>query len=278
MGVDWIACRVEPDIDDATIREAVEREHRRFLADPGWVNFDLWPLLGRDPRDEWASSDTPPIGDGWRLVDSLLLKQIARRIYDVTGCEILPLPWRLDAYRTILPDELPQRLQTWLQFLNAAASGEYRGLLEATYFYLQAIEYCQQLHTAKQVLRESQEVTSSWATTREVQQLREQILAMADLPLPKPPGDDLGMPREADLDQRWQSLHEAQTSFRAAGLAWRKAVTRRRWQFDVLELRPGLSEWIERHTNHPNCLADFEQWVRPLIERGYGLYRDCERN
>ncbi|PQO27868.1 hypothetical protein [Blastopirellula marina] len=276
MGVDWIPCRAEPEIDEHVLADAVEREYEAFLKNAGWVHFDLWPLMGLDPWCSLEEHDVP--SKGFRLADLLLFKQNSHRVSAVTGWEVLPLEWRLEAYRTILPGQLPAQFQQWSRFRAEVVAGRHRPYLERLFWYLRTIKLGSCLQAASELAAKSRTATASWTDRPEVIAARDNLLNLSVLPVPTPPRWDCATSAEDSLDQFGQELQQKTAHFQEAATQWNTAVKRGNWRIDLRWNVPefDFEVWIQQNTEPGIFFDSFVEWVEPYLTQGYGLYRDCE--
>lgn len=199
----------------ATIVDAVEKEFRCFMGRPDYLPHELWPLAGRDPLLlEYISERLP--ATNFRLADLLLFKHDSHRVGAVGAWEILPVEWRLDAYRTILPDELPGQLKKWMDYRTAVIDGSFRGYLEETLLYVCQIRLGEQLLQAKATVQRSLDRTPSWVDRPEVIAARAAISILSEPEPPKPPKLNLDVPRDAFLDLRWRQIEDQRASLEEA--------------------------------------------------------------
>jgi hypothetical protein len=275
MGVDWIPFRIEPGVSREEITRLATDEARRFRASRDWIDFDLHSLVD----DSDLPPAPPPREDAsiGPLGDLLLFKSTSHRVNVITGDDLFPLEWRLDAYRTILPWELPEQLERWRTYREEVARGKHRGYLLDLLNYVRrralADFFREQLTGMIQLSAGS---TSHWATQPALVVLREKLITCSPPVVPTPPAWSQRLEHEPNTDCLDRLLAEFA---RVKGFvqAWNDTVKRgnRKISFWPDDPALGLEAWVAEHLGIP-WFGSFFAWVKPWVERGYGLYRDCE--
>lgn len=276
MGVDWIPCRIEPDVDEEVVREVARLNWERFCKDGGWMLHALWPLIGKNPFSEYTeSSDDPDIETNQRVSDFVLLKCSSFRVNVVGEHQILPLEWRVRSYRTILPRELPLEFNKWIAYRSDVRRGAHRRYLADLLIYLSQIQLGEYQVNNMGWIKQSEEKPAAWAQRPESKAARERILALPPPPVPAYPewredyaGDSATWSdRFSELKQRRQSLFDMARD-------WNEATRRGNWRLPLPPEIEELEEWIEKWLNY-EWFDEFVVWIKRWLDGGYGLYRDC---
>lgn len=187
MGIDWIPMRLKP----GAYREAVLRliaeqalayrileqhfykEHNKYnrehYYDKSYLGEHYVEVISEHTLiHEWYSS----IDEALRA--KLDIEGDNHRVRGFTYTLIIPVEWRFHAYRTFLPDELPEHLKIWKSYVKAVENGEYQD-------YLRQLYMCHKssfLHFAWRRLRDESEsflLSSDAMTQPSISSIYEQI-------------------------------------------------------------------------------------------------------
>jgi hypothetical protein len=278
MGIDWFPCRVEPGIPREEIDRLVQLEARMFLAVGGNLCSDLQRLV-KFTETQRVEIDRAYSVAG-RLKDRLLFKWTSHRVYVITYEELFPLEWRLDAYRTIPPWELPGQVETWQAHRVQVAQGGHRAYLLQLQMYLRSNAFSDYFRdTLIGAAERARAATSNWGRQPDFCALRDRILA-SPCPevLPPPVWEELRFHSLTHLpakDEQLQQLRGTQDHLAELAKTWNAVVQRGNRHVELPPPVPDLEEWIAC------CLADgwyarFLAWLEPWVRGGYGLYRDNE--
>lgn len=265
MGVDWIPCRLDRGVAPCEAAAAIAAEHRRFCRAGGWLPRALRPLV-----EGWPPAECDP-GAAGLVSDLVLLRQRAsHRVSVVSGNPLLPLEWRLDSLRTLLPRELPSLFARWAVYLDSVAEGRYRGYVVALRTYECGLALAEWVADELEVIAGSRSLSADWAQGAPAVARRERILSLAPIEAPRPPAPDLDM-LEGPALVDWAVVVEQRRRWVEELRRW-NTVAGRKWRARLPPPPPGIETWCEGRGWFP----EFASWVQPWIDGGYGLYRDCE--
>jgi hypothetical protein len=278
MGIDWFPCRVEPGISREEIDRLVQIEARMFLAADGRLTEELQRLVKftEHEREEIERA----YQEAGRLDGRLLFKHCSHRVYVITYEELFPLEWRLNAYRTILPWELPRQVEAWQAYREQVARGSHRAYLLRLLLYLRSCAlafYFQEslVYAADRSLA----ATSSWAKQPEFCAVRNRVLnSPCPEILPPPVWRDLAdqpLRRPPDQDEQFQELSYAYDRVAELAKTWNATVQRGNRRVDLPPSFPDLEDWITKRLSD-DWYTRFLGWLDPWLRGGYGLYRDNE--
>jgi len=287
MGIDWYPFQPKRNDDIGRIQELAERQRRAFHACRDFWFFDSIPAGLEEEVDEdedngagktrladyreasQALRDLLEFGS-WngdpRFVESFRVAAIARWWF-------VPPQWRCQAYRTILPDELPAQLGAWHNWFSELRRGGMRRYLAQLYLH----EITMTLFGAWSALREGsvlvRSLTNTWTRRPHLLQLLSEIDA---LPAPVISPWPIVIPSfsgEQSLDELLRS-EIARTDADAESMLKRV----RRWNRNVKagqtgqgELRP-FQSFLEQL--HDPWIDEFFEWANRWSSQGYGLYLD----
>lgn len=269
MGVDWIPCRVELGCSADALCEHVRREALHFRAGGGSLaaTFDsrIHFTDAERERNRQAYLELGP------LHAKLLLKRESHRVSVISSEVLFPIEWRLDAERTIPPEELSDQLAMWQSYREAVMRGAHRPFLEQLYIHasvheLVTVDFANLLNVAQRSLT----ATSGWARTPEVMACRKRVLAESMPTLPSPPNWQAG-DRALEPSLVVQTFAKVESEV----LAWNTAVRRGNARLQLPKQPLPFEDWIAallKDERYDSFLA----WVEPWQRGGYGLYRDCE--
>lgn len=149
MGQDW--CRMRPLTDDRDLlRNLIEQQAktiRQILApedlnplNPDWIEHNDKPRYEPalkaygDVEDQLSALlDVETFRPEVRESDDETTKRVWRVL--MRWMDIFPGEWRLESYRSFLPEELPVYLDKWVTYLREVEEGKYRGYLLEWYLY-----------------------------------------------------------------------------------------------------------------------------------------------
>jgi hypothetical protein len=283
MGVDWIPCRIEPNVAEEVVARAAKLESERFCADGGWISHELWPFAGKDPLEEWVRGElrNNPMNEGatqrlQSIADLLLLKNNSFRVNVIGDLKIFPLEWRKAAYRTILPSELPAQFRKWVTFRDEVRAGNHRTYLSDVLIYCREVELARYQLEDFGGIKNSEGSSASWAQRPESIAARENLLALPKPTTPRPPkwccdyiaDASARSDRLADLQTRRQQLCKLARD-------WNEASRRGNWKIADPVIIPEVEDWIGEQLKS-DWFDEFTVWIEPWIDGGYGLYRDCD--
>lgn len=263
MGLDWIPCRIEPGLDPESVRVAAQLEFERFVKRSSYVEEDLRLLIGRSPfhDDEQDDNKTEPVS----LADLLLFKLDSHRVYVISRCVILPPAWRLDGFRTILPSELRGFVCKWSTWMDEVRAGQHREQLDS-------------------FMRQAESIQIGLKIRDDVEDCLAMLSRQGDSAHLNAIGKDLenlSTTFQSAVVQNggplpWPQIRETHQSLSELIRSWNSIVMRGDQRLILLEPIPELEVWITNHQPAGDWFIEFLKWVKPYVDGGYGLYRDCE--
>lgn len=290
MGVDWARASLPPNADIGLLLDLVERQAVAFQSVWGWTSHacsDLDPvghalrkrlhfaayraasdsLSGLLVFPEWddarnCSSDDPELSPYWR-------------VHPITYNPIYPPLWRLQAYRTWLPDPLRRQVRQWKQWAEQAARGEHDDYLRDLHLY----ETSDKMHYHWSYLRGNATASlgegGDWASRQSLAEVRDGILR-----LPEPtifnaridPTDE-GSDGPDRLDARRQGLFDDLAVVIDLTRAWNATVPE---PWKVPDYAGDYHRTLDafKEMARDPWLLDFLQWAEACAERGFALYLD----
>ncbi|MCA9077648.1 MAG: hypothetical protein KDA93_21660 [Planctomycetaceae bacterium] len=274
MGVDYIPIRLEPTVSDQEIEEAVHHQIFEVL-EARLTPTELNPLV-EEELSKRRPRRAPFDKERTRFEDLLLFKRDYHRVSTFTFSPVFPAEWRVHAYRTILPRQLPDLVDQWSEHLHLAADGRYRRYLFEWYVYetrVQLVSIWANLHEA---VRETQDLDFPWTQKSEFRETRESVLAADSCQLVTLPRwsdyRDVEEPASPETDERYRDL-----------LAEYERLIRliRRWNKDSKRPIQFPSEWMDvawddwlHATLDLSEPFEFLKWATRWSSGGYGLYID----
>jgi hypothetical protein len=278
MGIVWFPCRVEPGIGREEIDRLVRIEARMFLAAGGRLTSELERLVKftEPEREEIARA----YREAGRLDGRLLFKRTSHHVYAITDEELFPLEWRMDAYRTFPPWELPGQVETWQAYRAQVARGGHRASLLRLLLYLRSNALADYFRGSLIGAAErSLAATSSWARQPEFGAIRDRILTTPCPEVLAPPVwqelADQPLWHAPAADGQFQELRNRYEQVAELAKTWNATVQRGNRRVELPLPFPDLEEWIARRFADDRY-ARFLTWLEPWVRGGYGLYRDCE--
>ena len=220
---------------------------------------------------ERESARNAYLAAGGPLYQRLLFKSESHRISVIGSNELFPIEWRLDAERTILPWELKSQLAIWEGYRREVSEGRHRPFLEQLYIYDRLWELVEiDLSNFIGLVESSETSTGSWATRPEVVDCRAAIMARPMITLPPQPRWPNGE-SESDISV----VEDSVARLRAVVSAWNDVVQRGNKRGRLPKQPLAFDDWVASSLRN-EWYFSFLDWVKPWVEGGYGLYRDCE--
>jgi hypothetical protein len=317
MGADWLKFRVPPDADLQEVRRTAQfvsefYPHGNWIGDPpadyddvtccGWKDPDLqqrwqdaydrlWSVLEfPGSRDEsWYDQVglTDPPGMNIRVAFSgeepvaPALEEIDRcRVYVISDNAVFPIEWRDEAYRIILPDELPGEYTRWCEYIGQVGAGDWEQYLHELYLFerLQDPHQLQELEGLEWAAAESLSLPNAWCRKERLFPVRDEVLAsdiverlqamLARFPQPE---FDQGrrnqrvLPEQLELESEYHQLRAEGTELIRN---WNRCVPQK-WKRQYPERVD-----YESFAGNASCvwLDAFFEWCESLIEEQYGLF------
>lgn len=255
VGVDWIRMRPVPGASPEVLVVLVQQQAAAFAATGNWFEGEFDHLQvdagpGSCELVHHVDVDSGP--DSYRRVSAFVLSPV------------FPAEWRLAAYRSYLPAELPDRLHRWRSHLDQIRRGAHRDYLHAWYCYAMTRQVALRWQVLRDQAATARDRTNTWATRPALIPVREQILA---LPLPAvPPAPHWGAdaPTEARLPVHSDLMVELARS-------WNSLVPNR--QKVRIQQPPDFDDFVETALDDA-ALTDCLDWMDRATQDGYGLLLD----
>lgn len=276
MGVDWYPCKLEADVDRNLFEVAAELNHRCFLfhqTRPEWYPYINWSAQERDRLQEESKNSAA-------VDDFLLFKMNSHRVTVIGNCVVFPAEWRIDAFRTIPPWELPQTIEKWKNHFHEVQSGKHRNYLYEWFLYESTLElrngYLQLIELVNDLENED-------AAPKKNEQLAKVCRGIKSLAIPSLLPHPLWPDWESKADQlprfqtdpRYLNLSSQYETLEEYNAQWNQYVRVRKrmqplsgfTQFDWVKYEEAM---VSIHWP-----IEFFEWVEPCLSKGFGLYRDC---
>ncbi|MFC6884434.1 MULTISPECIES: hypothetical protein [Actinomadura] len=285
MGIDWIRMRPRPAVPRAVLEALVHDQAARY-AGGGRLPGDLHHLTAPPPptAHDAPGADGASGADGrdplWDHVEIDPGPDSARRVNTVGLSPVLPAEWRLAAYRTHLPDELPGRLRRWTEHLAAVRDGRHRPYLRAWYAHSTARTLAHEWEPLRQRALTARGSADEWAARPELVEIRDRVLT--EPPPPTPPAPSWPA-TPAHRPETAGTPYGADGSYGAEGAAARTvdaapyARLAREWNRRVphgqkvrVTLPPDFEEFLAAAVDDP-WLDDCLRWLRAAVRDGHGL-------
>lgn len=274
MGVDWYPCRLDEGVDRKSLEDAIRLSHRCFLLHqklPEFLPYIDWSAEERDQIDHDAKSSVWP-------TDLLLFKYQSHRVNVIGNNRIFPAEWRIDAYRTIAPWELPDLVAKWKKHSAEIQNGKHRAYLFEWFLYESTVSLIEGYKELISLATSTESEDAKWTKNPNLIQVREEIKTTV---VP----ETLDAPVWEDWKHRPDESCEFESDFRNLDLLAKyeqlEDINGRWNQFGRHRMQPLSSylnfDWTSSdYSKHSqDWLQEFFGWVDPLVRQGYGLYRDC---
>lgn len=282
MGTDWVKAKVNKKDDISTIKTWIQRQARNFPRN-ALQEAERQLLFSTSHKMEEQTSDSMKIycEASQQLTTFLTFpnssdKQPYVRIAVITSNQLLPIEWKLEAYRTILPEELPVLLHTWKTYLHDIRKGAFQNYIHELFLYHDMLECRRSVEMLKSHISTSFTLDNAWAKKKIFLQIRDNIIqqgipALSPYPLP---AFDKRTHAKAVTTVTLQTYHryrEKKYLINEYIRQWNRCVASK-WKIPHL---PDVTiEECKNHFINNTCLLKFFEWCEILIEEKYGLYLD----
>lgn len=273
MGVDWYPCRLDEGVKRESLEAAIRLSHRSYLDaqdDPKLEPFIKSFTRNNEPFNLENEAAVWP-------EDLLLRKFVSHRVTVICNNPIFPAEWRVNAYRTFAPWELPDVVAQWKSHCREIRNDKHRAYLFEWFLYESTVELVEGYEQLKDLADSSEAEDAKWTQNPELQKVRREIQAIGVPKLLPPPvwehwsqqADDQP---DVENDTRKSEMLDQLQTLESLNSRWNR-LGRKRMQ----PLSSYLSfDWQERDYSKwsQDWLQEFFAWVDPLIQQGYGLYRE----
>ena len=187
----------------------------------------------------------------------------------VSYMKILPMEWRIEAYRTILPAEVASYLDRWQTFVDETRAGKHLGYWLAFYRFDETYWALDMLDYLKHLVGIVDENTEKWAELLKVTDIPARIAGLS-INVYEPP-------RWADWADKPDALswREAQAQADAFESEFAPVYALEQDAQQIVYIRPlagpgGWGDFIELMNDE--WVDEFLEWVQQTTEDGMGLY------
>jgi hypothetical protein len=311
MGADWVKFRIRPTADAGSVRRIADfvsrwyphghgvlcpRDVPEFLASADKAQrarkeleaMLLLPRGGLENADYFdLRSLTDPPGNNLRTLFGTAESAVPPlseievcRVYVISHNPVFPIEWRDEAYRIILPDELPTYFERWHGYIEQVTAGRWQQYLHELYLIdrLRDEHQYQEFDRLLGNAQESRARANAWCRREGLGPVRDRILAFNALQRLKAMHESIPCPvfARADFDALtsaeqfeqercyWALRQEAAAQIKA----WNRfAPKNRKVQYPCkMEFATFIacarSAWLHY----------FFEWCAVLIREGYGLF------
>ncbi len=281
MGIDWLRMRPRQGIARADVMALIEIQAASFQA-----LLQFWEVSPRAFFDAEASAQAERLYRDQYRASSRALEQalefgedtqafsVGWRVYPITRNPLFPPEWRLRAYRTYLPDELPEQLAQWKRYIGALEQGKYRGYLFALYLYEASLELYEQWAALAESANAARQKTTAWATKPAFLAACEQIERLEPPTLHPAPLWSTWQDASASYPPEYEGrYHQYQQQLEAIGRARQNWNAHVRGNWKLGRLRPVSFEQFLARAND-SWLTDFFAWADHCCAEQMGLFLD----
>jgi hypothetical protein len=186
MGIHWYRMSLKPNIDRAFAATCVE-EQTAYIRNAGWGHYEDLREFVDKPNEELAKE----YGSASSVLESLIVLDdvdlsgtfpFSRPVSFIATRQIFPAEWRIEAYRSFLPDQLPAQLDKWESYLMAVRTGSYRSYLFHWYLYEQSRLLRELWDRMQFAVQDSEGLTNAWALKPNFQAVRKEVHELSQPP------------------------------------------------------------------------------------------------
>lgn len=289
MGQDWCYMDVATS-DTVRLKKLVQRQAKKYLINEHfpesfqpflnlyrqWNHVEIRDLDAQKIRQEYVqtSIELESLLDIPALKSDLPISEpnSTFRIGAISGIDIFPAEWRIECYRTYLPDEVPPQLEIWKHYLDAVRRGEYRAYLMQWYLYDEyrnLIEFWQEMRRIVELMAER---SNAWVMRLKSTSLIDDIQSLPEPPtFPVPKWNewkDITDEPDQHAEIAYKKLLELISVFHSLRKQWNSQVPKT-WKMST-NIQPTFDEFLAIK-DHPFPDQLFE-WIEVGIKNGKGLY------
>ena len=280
MGDDW--CRMRVIGSEVELFCLVEEESEAFRAWAEGFPSDLHPYLFEKATSRHMQAAAK---QRWLIINAQIQEHIVIEEYDgqtpVSSChrmipigrnDVFPAEMRIQAYRTFLPKEIPEKLQQWKDYIYKVKSGAYRAYLCEWYLYTESIEADKFCRTVLKAAEEVMKRDNAWAvrlkSTSLLNRIHESLLSSKLYQAPRW-SDWCDVPDQTTdkKDPRFAELQNYVSQLLIVQREWNRVVPSNR----KLTYYPRTYEAYldQANSDFLNSLFD---WLNQCAKDGMGLY------
>jgi hypothetical protein len=311
MGADWLKCRIRPGADLNEVRTLAafvseQYPHGHWIVKPSGFSDDdatlarwgkarkqlerllLFPKGYPGDVDYWSyTSLTDPPGTTLevallgrpRVVPGLEDIDICR-VYVISCNPILPIESRDEAYRIILPNDLPEYCHRWQQYIQQVHAGQWQHYLHELYVFdrLTDEHQFQEFENLVNFARESLTRTNAWCRKERLAPVRDRILQFNVLERLKIMREGTRQPRFCDAERLQTVTAEQQQKEAQYWEIWTTGVGQiKEWNRLVPQrwkTRFPVKTTFDDFLGQANCswLKSFFAWCEHLLAEHWGLF------
>ena len=289
VGIDWSRASVSRDADPVLIGRLIEQQSLAYQSMGGWKpqagsDYDgvLRDLLNRLHEKSYLTASAalrklltfPKLDDDQFYALDIPDLDPCWRVYPITDNPTFPPLWRVQAYRTLLPDQLYSQIREWKRWKEQVLGAEQDDYLRELHVY----ETSDLMRYHWTILREnviaSRDRAYDWAMKPNLTEICERILR-----LPEPavvdaridPGDE-GPTNRDEFNERYQASFASLSVLLDLTRSWNSEVPED-WK---VEYECGYDLTIEsfRDKCRDPWLHEFLDWADRCAEQGFVLFLD----
>jgi hypothetical protein len=284
MGIDWFSMRLKPNVDIDEVRDLVETQRTSFqkagYSYSNWIpKYDSeFEHSVDEPKQQYLNSSKALKSylniDRWTEGEKT---GVCFRVFPITGYDVFPIEWQQQAYRTILPSELPAQLTIWREHIAAIQQGKYQTYFKYRFLYETSLELFQDWDELRSLADESLSRTNNWARKPAFVELRNQLL---ELPPPEIYPAPLwsywcALPNQVDerVDGHYLKQQRYLLSFWQLNKKWNsRAPKNRKRPYYHCDNLPAFETFISMADD--SWLHEFFGWAETCCQEGKGLFLD----
>ena len=282
MGVDWFVFRPKSEYSAEQIQQIIDKQANSLLEYGGGLYDELSATLPSKTPSEKDNALQAYIAASQELrnyIDFITEKisddfLCCQRVSVISVNHIFPIEWRISAFRTILPNQLPAQLEQWRSYINAVNQGHYRAFLLDLFLYLACHQVLNLWEEMQYLAKKTLEKTNKFTQKSEFIKTRQQILNFPSLPTFQAPHwaevDFQNQSVTVESDPRYKQMMTYQNDIEAL---------RRDWKYNVpsswrpMRFSPYTFERFLEY-GYLERLQDFFTWLDKCCQYDFGLYLD----
>ena len=285
MSDEWCRMRLKPTTSKQTLLELIEIQAQAFQEyGKGFVD-DLQPFnSAKADNDEAKQCAVKRYGEASKSIyDQVTIDDDTE---EYRGCfvmsiigrnTIFPYMWRIEAYRSFLPEQVPGALEKWKTYIEAVRAGRYTTYLLEWHLYVnshRAFDFWQEL----QFLAQRVIAQDDWAHYLKSDAVPKEILQFpAPSKYPPPIIDNVRSAQTADWqhDERYIQLLDIYKRLNDLRHAWnrnakKKGIKAHRGGYPIWDNEENFDNFIKEA--HGSQIDDLFAWLQRCVDDGVGLY------
>lgn len=189
---------------------------------------------------------------------------------------IFPAEWRVAAYRSYLPEEVPVILHQWREYIYSVRNGGYRPYLLNWYLYYTSCQTHDFWFGLKDVMKDAEGRTNAWAVRLFETDIPDKIRNLPEPPLYSAPtwvdwADDAGV-IDYETHARYVELMEHRKTLHELRVAWNRYVPSKKKL--PTSYPPYADRSFEGYLGQANdsSLDQLFAWLEQCVVDGVGLF------